>query len=302
MITLRVENPAGPKPDWLTIKAPLTGQYPQVKSTLKRLGLHTVCEESHCPNIPDCWNTGTATFMVLGKTCTRGCRFCQVEAAAHGDALDPEEPRKVAEAVAEWGLDYVVITSVDRDDLPDQGASHFADCVREIKRADADVIVEVLIPDFRGETRRVQQIIDARPDVIAHNIETTRALQRKVRDPRAGYDQSLAVLRYVKETDCERFTKSSIIVGFGEKDEDVIQTFKDLRAAGVEIVTIGQYLRPSSWHLPVQEYVPPGKFDWYRREAEQLGFLYAAAGPFVRSSYKAGEYFLKTAIARRRGE
>ena len=210
--------------------------------------------------------------------------------------MDLEERKRLAEAVKEWGLVYVVITSVDRDDLPDQGASHFADCIHEIKRQHPSIIVEVLIPDFRGSEDCLKTIIAAGPEVIAHNIETVSSLQRKVRDIRAGYEQSLGVLRAVKRLSPATYTKSSIMLGFGEKDDEVLQALRELRAAGVDIVTLGQYLRPSPRHIALQEYVHPEKFNYFRQIAEQLGFLYCAAGPFVRSSYRAGELFMKGII------
>lgn len=286
------------KPQWLKIRPP-TGKFDAVKATLRKHGLVTVCEEAHCPNISECWSGGTATFMVMGDTCTRGCRFCNVKSARFGQPLDPDEPRKIAQAVAEWGLDYVVVTSVDRDDLPDQGAGHFAACIREIKKQHPAVIVEVLIPDFRGNRECIRTIVEAGPDVIAHNVETVRSLQRSVRDVRANYEQSLGVLRVVKDLNPAVYTKSSIMLGLGEKEEEIVQAFRDLRAVGVEIVTLGQYLRPSSWHLSVSEYVPPERFNYYKQLAEQEGFLYCAAGPFVRSSYKAGELFIKNVINQR---
>ncbi len=284
------------KPQWLKIQPPTTEKFVKIKETLKKYKLHTVCEESHCPNIPECWSGGTATFMILGDVCTRGCRFCQVNAAAKGKPIDPYEPIKLALAVKEWNLDYIVITSVDRDDLEDQGSEHFAKCITEVKRRIPGLLVEVLIPDFRGDAECLKKVVDAKPEVIAHNVETVRRLQSKIRDRRAGYEQSLSVLSNVKKLNPKIFTKSSIIVGFGETDEEIIQAMKDLRAIGVDILTIGQYLRPSDWHLPVAEYVPPEKFEFYKAMGEDLGFLYVASGPFVRSSYRAGELFVKNVI------
>ncbi len=283
------------KPAWLKIRPP-TGEFEHVKKTIHDLGLVTVCEEAHCPNISECWSGGTATFMVMGDTCTRGCRFCNVSKARTGKPLDPDEPHKLAEAIAAWKLDYVVITSVDRDDLPDQGAAHFAACIRAIREKHPTVIVEVLIPDFRANKTCIQTIVDAHPRVIAHNIETVRSLQRNMRDLRAGYDQSLSVLRMIKELDSTIYTKSSLMLGLGEKEEEVHQALKDLRAVGASIVTFGQYLKPSQRHISVHEYVSPERFNYYKQLAEQEGFLYCASGPFVRSSYKAGELFMKNII------
>ncbi|HLD33295.1 MAG TPA: lipoyl synthase [Candidatus Nanoarchaeia archaeon] len=283
------------KPPWLKIRPP-TEKFADVKSTLKKLNLVTVCEEAHCPNISECWSGGTATFMVLGDTCTRGCRFCNIKSARIGRPIDKDEPKKLAQAIAEWKLDYVVITSVDRDDLPDQGAGHFAECIREIKKQLPTVIVEVLIPDFRGNVDCLKTIIDAQPDVIAHNLETVKSMQRRVRDVRANYEQSLFVLKAVKDLSPKTYTKSSLMLGLGESEKELVQAFADLRTIGVSVLTLGQYLRPSDWHLAVVEYVTPERFDHFKGIAEQMGFLYCAAGPFVRSSYKAGELFLKNVI------
>jgi len=222
------------KPPWLKIRPP-TKKFQDIKSTLKRLNLVTVCEEAHCPNAAECWSGGTATFMVMGDTCTRGCRFCNIKSAKLGQPLDPEEPARLAKAIEEWGLDYAVITSVDRDDLPDQGASHFAECIKKIKQARPSTIVEVLIPDFQGDIGCLKTIIAAKPEVIAHNIETVSSLQRKVRDIRANYNQSLNVLKTIKQLSPETFTKSSIMLGFGETEDEIIQTLKDLRSNKVSI-------------------------------------------------------------------
>jgi lipoic acid synthetase len=234
--------------------------------------------------------------MLMGDRCSRGCNFCDVETGGM-DSLDEDEPQQVAEAVAEIGLDYVVLTSVDRDDLPDQGAGHFAATVREIKRRDPEILVEALIPDFQGEARLVEKVIDAGPDVLAHNVETVERLQWPVRDRRAGYEQSLSVLRQVVEGS-EAYAKTSLMLGVGEYDHEIYQTLADLRSVGVDIVTLGQYLQPSRSHLEVYEYVHPGTFETWRRVAEEeLDFLYCASGPMVRSSYRAGELFVE-ALAR----
>ena len=287
------------KPEWLRVRPPSGENYAHLKTLLRSLDLNTVCEEAHCPNVSECWGGGTATIMLLGDTCTRGCRFCAVTSGNPRGAVDVDEPRKVAGAIAELGLTYVVLTSVDRDDLADGGAGHFARTIREIKARDADVLVEALIPDFQGDLAAVRTVVDASPDVLDHNIETVRRLQHPVRDRRAGYEQSLAVLRGAKSMRDGLYTKSSIMLGLGETHDEVLETMHDLRDAGVDIVTLGQYLRPSAWHLPVQEFVPPERFDAYRREAEAMGFLYAAAGPLVRSSYRAGEFFLENVLRRR---
>ena len=280
-----------PKPEWLRVPLPGGERFNKVKATLERLNLHTVCKEAQCPNVGECWGGGTATVMLMGDTCTRGCRFCDVK-SGHPGPLDPDEPRHLAEAVRELELDYVVVTSVNRDDLPDGGAGHFAEAIRAMKRESPKMLVEVLIPDFQGVQSSLDLIIEAGPDVVAHNIETVRSLTRKVRDVRAAYEQSLEVLRYLRARGA-RFTKSSIQIGHGETEDEVRETLSDLRAHNVDIVTLGQYLRPSAKHLPVAEYVPPDRFARWQQEAESLGFLFAASGPLVRSSYRAGELFLK---------
>ncbi|MBI2084826.1 MAG: lipoyl synthase [Candidatus Aenigmarchaeota archaeon] len=285
------------KPSWLKIKLPEKNQrILELREILRRHGLVTVCEESHCPNIPECWDGGTATFMVLGDTCTRGCRFCNVDKGRNPLPLNPWEPKMLAMAVKELKLDYVVITSVDRDDLPDQGSGHFAECIRSVKEQDPNVLVEVLIPDFQGDEECLKKIVDAGPQVIAHNVETVKRLQGKVRDRRAGYEQSLGVLKNVKKMNPRIFTKSSIIVGFGENQEEVIEAMEALKDIDVDFLTVGQYLRPSLKHIEVTAYVPPEKFEFYKKKGEELGFKYVASGPFVRSSYRAGEFFIKSIV------
>jgi len=288
------------KPEWLRVRPPSGDDYAHLKSLLRDLQLHTVCEEAHCPNVGECWGGGTATIMLMGDVCTRACRFCAVTSGNPRAALDAAEPGNVARAIADLGLRYVVLTSVDRDDLLDGGAAHFARTIREIKRRDPTVLVEALIPDFRGDLEALRTVVDAAPDVLDHNVETVRRLQGTVRDRRAGYDQSLSVLRGAKGMRPSLYTKSSIMLGLGETREEVIETMRDLRVTDVDILTLGQYLRPSDWHLPVREFVPPGTFDEYRVAGEALGFLYVAAGPLVRSSYRAGEFFLERAIRDRR--
>ncbi len=284
------------KPEWMKIRAYSTEKFSKISAILRHRNLHTVCEEAHCPNIPECWsNQGTATFMIMGDVCTRNCRFCNVK-TGRPEQLDSEEPKKIAEAVQEIGLGYVVITSVDRDDLLDGGAEHFSECVREIKKQSPNTFVEVLIPDFRGNEKCVRKIITAGPDVIGHNIETVRHLQGKARDLRANYNQSIKLLEFVKNQSKNIFTKSSIMLGLGETKQQVIESLYDLRKAGVDIITLGQYLRPSIKHLQVAEYIHPTVFDDLKLKAEKMGFLYVASGPFVRSSYKAGELLIKNII------
>ena len=288
------------RPDWLRVRPPAGESYVELKSLFRSLDLHTVCEEAHCPNVSECWGGGTATIMLMGDTCTRGCRFCAVKSGNPRGALDIEEPRKVAIALAEMDLSYVVLTSVDRDDLPDGGAEHFARTIREIKDRRPDLFVEALIPDFQGDLDAVRKVVDAGVDVLDHNVETVERLQSQVRDRRANSRQSLDVLRSAKPMRDGLFTKSSIMLGLGETREEVLETMRDLRAADVDIVTLGQYLRPSSWHLTVQEYLRPEVFDGFREAGEGMGFAYVAAGPLVRSSYRAGEFFMEKVIRDRR--
>src|SRR6266508_608668 len=279
---------AVPKPEWLKVRPPSGEAYARVKELLRSLDLHTVCEEAHCPNVWECWGGGTATIMLLGDTCTRGCRFCAVKSGNPHGILDFDEPRKVAMAVAEMDLSYVVLTSVDRDDLPDGGAAHFAKTVREIKARRPDMLVEALIPDFRGDLAAVRQVVESGGDVLDHNIETVARLQGTVRDRRASYAQSLTVLRAAKGMREGLFTKSSIMLGLGETRDEILQTMRDLRAIDVDILTLGQYLRPNDWHLVVHEYVPPEFFDELRDIGESMGFAYVAAGPRDRPGYRAG--------------
>jgi lipoic acid synthetase len=266
------------------------GRYQQVKQTLRELSLHTVCEEASCPNVGECWGSGTATVMLMGRVCTRGCRFCDVTSGMPAP-LDPLEPRHLAEAVGRLGLDYLVVTSVNRDELPDGGASHFAQAIVELRRAAPKTLVEVLTPDFQGSPAALDMIADALPTVAAHNIETVERLTPKVRDRRATYRQSLEVLAHYKRRGMR--TKSSIMVGVGEEHGEVLQAMRDLRSVDCDILTVGQYLRPSQKHLAVERFVPPEEFAAYEREGMEMGFRFVASGPLVRSSYKAGEFFVQ---------
>ncbi|XP_022109394.1 lipoyl synthase, mitochondrial-like [Acanthaster planci] len=291
-------------PPWLKTEIPVGKNYNRIKESLRGLNLSTVCEEARCPNIGECWGggehqTATATIMLLGDTCTRGCRFCSVKTARKPPPPDPNEPANTAKAIADWGLDYVVLTSVDRDDLPDGGSTHFAQTVEELKKR-SSVLVECLTPDFRGDLEAVERVALSGLDVFAHNIETVKRLQIFVRDPRANYQQSMAVLSHAKKVHPDVITKSSIMLGMGETDEEVFQTMKDLRAVGVECVTLGQYMQPTRRHLKVSEYVTPAKFAYWEKVGDKLGFAYTASGPLVRSSYKAGEFFLKNLLEKRR--
>ena len=280
-------------PEWLTVEPANTERYNDIKRTISSMGLHTVCAEAHCPNITECWSSGTATFMILGGTCTRGCRFCSVHKGAIGQEVDVLEPAKLAQVIKKWGLGYVVLTSVCRDDLQDQGAGHFASCIRAIKKINPGTVVEVLIPDFSGDASLLKIIADAKPDVVGHNIETVERLSPIIRDRRASYRQSLRVLENFKEIDARIYTKSAMMLGVGESEEEILQSLHDLRASRVDFVAIGQYLRPSKFQYDVKEYITLEKFNRIKRAALEMGFLYAAAGPFVRSSYRAGEYFIK---------
>jgi lipoic acid synthetase len=286
------------KPSWLKVGVPGGERYRQVRETLSRGHLHTVCQEAHCPNVAECWGGGTATVMLMGDSCTRSCRFCHVRSAARPAPLDPEEPRHLAEAVRGLGLDYIVVTSVDRDDLPDGGAAHFAEAIRLLKGVPG-LLVEVLTPDFQGDPEAVRTVGRAGPDVFANNLETVQRLTPVVRDARASYDQTLAVLAQMKREFPRILTKSSLMVGLGETEAEVEDSMRDLRAVGVEMLTLGQYLRPSEWHLPVIEFLPPERFEAYRRLGERHGFRFVASGPLVRSSYRAGELFLRGEIGGR---
>lgn len=287
------------KPEWLKIRPPGGDRYTEIKGMLRERSLHTVCEEAHCPNLSECWASGTATFMLGSDVCTRACRFCAIKTSRTPPPLDPLEPAKIAESVAALQLKYVVLTSVDRDDMKDGGAEHFAQTIREIKRRDARIIVEALVPDFRGDQAAIQTIVDSGLDVYAHNIETVRRLQYRVRDPRAGYVQSLETLRTAKllaqhnRPDAPLYTKSAVMLGLGESELELDEAFADLRMYDVDVLTIGQYLRPSPTHLPVERYYRPEEFDQIGDRARNQGFLYVASGPMVRSSYRAAELFLK---------
>ena len=281
------------KPVWLRVRAPSGENYTQIKQSLRSLALHTVCEEAGCPNISECWGTGTATIMIMGDICTRGCRFCAVNSGKPEVLLDAGEPERVAKAIKEWGLRYVVITSVCRDDLEDGGAEHIAKTIKAIKLLCPKIIVESLIPDFRGNEDSIKKVVNSKPEVLSHNIETVIRLVPKVRDTRASYEQSFWLLKKIKDMNSMIYTKSSIMLGLGETEEEIIQTIRDLRSVGVNILTMGQYLQPTPKHLSVVEYITPEKFNLLREIAERMGFVYVAAGPLVRSSYRAAEFFIE---------
>ena len=280
------------KPEWLKVRLPHGEGYERVKGIVRETKLATVCEEARCPNIAECWGGGTATVMLMGEVCTRACRFCHVKVGAP-PPLDPHEPENLAKAVKAMDLEYIVVTSVNRDDRPDGGASHFAHAITALRRESPKTIVEVLIPDFKGVEADLTTVAQARPHVVAHNVETVERLTPKVRDRRATYRQSLKVLEYLKGRPEGLYTKTSIMVGLGETDEELLQTCRDARDAGVDVLTLGQYLQPSQYHLRVERFVSPDRFADLKKAAEEMGFLYVAAGPLVRSSYRAAEFFMK---------
>ncbi|KAF8413943.1 hypothetical protein HHK36_001939 [Tetracentron sinense] len=339
------KNPL-PKPKWMKESIPGGSKYAKIKSKLRELKLHTVCEEARCPNLGECWSggetgTATATIMILGDTCTRGCRreiangqnsihhrgnhllalpllprtiplpkvsnefrygtmvtgFCNVKTSRTPPPPDPNEPSNVAEAIASWGLDYVVITSVDRDDLPDQGSGHFAETVQKLKTLKPNMLIEALVPDFRGDPSCVEIVSTSGLDVFAHNIETVEELQSAVRDHRANFKQSIDVLKMAKDyAPAGTLTKTSVMLGCGETPDQVVRTMEKVRAAGVDVMTFGQYMRPSKRHMPVSEYITPEAFEKYQTLGMDMGFRYVASGPMVRSSYKAGEFYIKSMI------
>lgn len=286
----------GGKPSWLRAKLPSGADFSAVRQAVRKHRLSTVCEESMCPNIGECWNNGTATIMVMGSVCTRACRFCAVDTGNPRGWLDLEEPMNTARAVKLMNLAYIVITSVDRDDLADGGAAHYAACVRAIKEMNPQTAVEALTPDFNGVMSDVEQVVDSGLDVFAQNIETVRRLTHPVRDPRASYEQTLDVLRHAKKFKPNVLTKSSLMLGLGEEDHEIMQTMDDLRAADVDILTLGQYLRPTPNHLAIERYVSPDEFNAFRLEGIEKGFTEVVAGPLVRSSYRAEQVLQKNNV------
>ncbi len=287
------DDPLLPKPDWLRIRLSSSPRYAEVKQRVRELKLSTVCEEAKCPNISECWSHGTATIMLMGSVCTRACRFCSVDTGNPNGWLDKDEPQKTANTVQAMNLQYVVLTSVDRDDLADGGAAHYADTVRCIKALCPDTKVEALTSDFQGDTRSVQVVLDSGVDVFAQNIETVKRLTHPVRDPRASYEQTLSVLAYAKQANPNVVTKTSLMLGLGETEEEILATMDDLRAIHVDVLTLGQYMQPTRNHLAVQRYVSPEEFLSLREQGLKKGFLEVAAGPLVRSSYRADRIFAK---------
>jgi lipoic acid synthetase len=295
VIPLSPAQPRIPKPDWLKVKAPGSPSYLRLKSIMRELNLHTVCEEARCPNMGECWANRTATFMILGSVCTRSCGFCAV-ATGRPMALDWEEPRRVAEAVTQMGLNHVVVTSVNRDELHDGGATLFAATIRWIRRMNPECAVEVLTPDFKGSREALKVVMDAKPDVFNHNVETVPRLYRRVR-PQAVYERSLEVLAWAKEMYPEKPTKTGFMLGLGETHDEIVELLRDIRAHNIDIVTIGQYLRPSPQHLPIERYVPPDEFREYARIGREMGFRNVYSGPLVRSSYHAWDQVKQPADA-----
>ncbi|MFT6032805.1 MAG: lipoic acid synthetase [Arenicella sp.] len=280
-------NPLGRKPDWIRVRLPSGGKYEQVRKNVKANRLATVCEESKCPNIGECWNAGTATIMLMGDVCTRACRFCSVDTGNPRGWLDLEEPENAAESVRLMDLKYIVLTSVDRDDLDDGGAAHYAACVRAIKKVNPLTAVEALTPDFQGRLECVETVVDSGLEVFAQNVETVRRLTHPVRDPRASYEQTLEVLAHAKKYRPDVLIKTSLMLGLGETDDEVLECMDDLRRIKVDILTLGQYLRPTVNHLEVERYVTPEQFQVFRDEGLKKGFLEVVSGPLVRSSYRA---------------
>lgn len=281
------ENEVGRKPPWLRVKIPSGAKYQNVLKTVEDHKLATVCQESHCPNIGECWSHGTATIMLMGSVCTRACRFCAVDTGNPNGWLDANEPDHAANSVRLMDLKYVVLTSVDRDDLNDGGASHYAACIKAIKAMNPNTAVEALTPDFSGDADAVQTVVSSGLEVFAQNVETVERLTHVVRDPRAGYQQTLDVLKLAKDLNSNVLTKTSLMLGLGEIDEEIEQCMHDLRAHDVDILTLGQYLRPTKNHLPIHRWVTPEQFESYRQLGLELGFIEVASGPLVRSSYRA---------------
>ena len=275
------------KPTWLRVKSQNSSKYRELKSIVSEKKLHTVCEEAMCPNIQECWSHGTATFMLLGSVCTRACRFCAVDTGNPKGSLDKDEPIKVASSIAHMNLKYAVLTSVNRDDLRDGGAEHFSHTIQAIKEKAPKVIVEALVPDFLGNKQSIEILLNSKLEVFAQNLETIRRLTKRVRDPRAGYDQTLEVLSYAKQHSPSVITKTSLMFGLGETEEEILKTFDDIRRTGVDVLTLGQYMRPTVNHLPVEKWYTPEEFEYFKDLAIGMGFLEVASGPMVRSSYRA---------------
>ena len=275
------------KPTWLRVKSQNSSKYRELKSIVSDKKLHTVCEEAMCPNIQECWSHGTATFMLLGSVCTRACKFCAVDTGNPKGSLDKDEPIKVANSIAHMNLKYAVLTSVNRDDLADGGAEHFSHTIQAVKEKAPEVIVEALVPDFLGNEQSIEILLNSKLEVFAQNLETVSRLTKRVRDPRAGYDQTLEVLSYAKQHSPSVITKTSLMFGLGETEEEILKTFDDIKGTGVDVLTLGQYMRPTVNHLPVEKWYTPEEFEYFKDLAIEIGFLEVASGPMVRSSYRA---------------
>ncbi len=291
-----------PKPAWIKVRPPAGPTYLKLVREVKDRGLHTVCEEARCPNVAECWGSGTATLMLMGELCTRGCRFCSVPHGTPSLPPDPCEPEQAAKTVQVMNLSYVVLTSVDRDDLADGGAAHFAQTISTIRKVCPETLIEALIPDFSGQRDALATLVNAAPEVLGHNLETVSRLTPTVRDRRASYDQSLGVLSTIKELNPHQLTKSSLMLGLGEGEDEVREALSDLQKVGVDFLTLGQYLQPSPRQLPVSEFITPERFKQWEEEGLDFGFRYVASGPLVRSSYKAGEHFVSTLLRPERSE
>ncbi len=284
------------KPKWIKAKLPTKKEYGKIRRLLRHQNLHTVCEEAFCPNCTECWESGTATFLLMGPYCTRYCKFCDVRTRNPHKYLDTKEPENLAQAIKELRLKYVVLTSVTRDDLIDGGAGHLSQCIKNVRQKNPEVIIEILIPDFQGNLDALLTLVESKPDVIGHNIETTETLTPIVRDKRASFKQSIYVLENIKKLNPQILTKSSIMLGFGESEGQILAALLELRRVRVDIVTLGQYLQPSRKHLDVVDYIEPEKFEYWEKEAIKMGFLYVVSGPLVRSSYRAGEFYIENVL------
>ena len=275
------------KPKWLRIKSQNSSKFRELKEIVSHKKLHTVCEEAMCPNIQECWSHGTATFMLLGSVCTRACKFCAVDTGNPKGQIDAKEPEKVANSIAQMNLKYAVLTSVNRDDLEDGGAMHFAQTVVSIKKDAPGVIIEALVPDFLGKRESVETLLDSNVEVFAQNLETVNRLTHQVRDHRAGYEQTLEVLAYAKTYSPKTISKTSLMLGLGESEDELLESFNDIRSVGVDVLTLGQYMRPTINHLPVERWYSPDEFQYMKKLALDIGFKEVASGPLVRSSYRA---------------
>ena len=275
------------KPKWLRIKSQNSSKFRELKEIVSHKKLHTVCEEAMCPNIQECWSHGTATFMLLGSVCTRACKFCAVDTGNPKGQIDGKEPEKVANSIAQMNLKYAVLTSVNRDDLEDGGAMHFAQTVVSIKKDAPGVIIEALVPDFLGKRESIETLLDSNVEVFAQNLETVKRLTHQVRDHRAGYEQTLEVLAYAKKYSPKTISKTSLMLGLGESEDELLESFNDIRSAGVDVLTLGQYMRPTINHLPVERWYSPEEFQYMKKLALDIGFKEVASGPLVRSSYRA---------------